>query len=379
MKYISGEEHLILSKRCNPQSDDILLTKIGTIGLAAVIPKNSPTFDLFVSVCLIKPKKEIVNIHFLSAVINSPVARLQFARDLKGVGVPDLHLENIAETLIPLPPIEIQRSLVAELEAARQTRKQKLTQADELLSSLDAYLLDQLGLAPAAENEQSVFGVYLSILRGKRLDAMAYKPFYAKGLPPETPTNPLWQIADINKHSILKPESDEDLVPYVGLPECSLTEVREVVMRPYREVKGRNIIRQGDILFARIEPSVFNKKYVLVDDLKGYKYTYTSTEFYVVSAKKVLIDRDYLYAMFFCTFVFNQVKGKTTGSSGRRRIDTVLFSELQIPIPSSDIQANIAKQIKFRREQARQLRQEAESEWQAAKTLFEQKLLGEEA
>ena len=63
VKYISEEEHLIFSKRCNPQPEDILLTKIGTIGLAAVIPDDAPVFDIFVSVCLIKPKKEIIYIY----------------------------------------------------------------------------------------------------------------------------------------------------------------------------------------------------------------------------------------------------------------------------------------------------------------------------
>jgi len=89
---------------------------------------------------------------------------------LKGVGVPDLHLENIAETFIPLPPLEIQRSLVAEIEAARQNRKQKLAQADELPSSLDAYLLDQLGLSAPEESDKKVFAIKLGKIKRGRLD-----------------------------------------------------------------------------------------------------------------------------------------------------------------------------------------------------------------
>jgi type I restriction enzyme S subunit len=316
---------------------------------------------------------------FVSVFLNTKAGRIQIDRVSRQIiGMSNVNAEELQNLLIPLPPLDIQKSLVAEIEAARQSRKQKLAQADELLSSLDGYLLDTLGLEPTPENEQTVFAVNLSMLLGKRLDALAYKPFYAKGTLPETPTTSLREIANINKNLISKPQNEDELVPYVGLPECNLTEVREVVMRPYKEVKGRNIIRQGDILFARIEPSVFNKKYVLVDDLKGYDYAYTSTEFYVVTAKHKLINKNYLYAMFFCTFVFNQVKGKTTGSSGRRRIDIDLFSALQIPVPSSDIQENIADQIKFRREQAQKLRHEAEAEWETAKIRFEQKLLGEE-
>jgi type I restriction enzyme, S subunit len=378
LKYISLSEEEAEQYRVNP--GNILFNRTNSkelVGKCEVFRESGDWVFASYLIRIVLNQSQVVP-DFASTFLNTQAGRIQIDRVSRQIiGMSNINAEELQDLLIPLPPIEIQRSLVAEIEAARQTRKQKLAQADELLSSLDVYLLEQLKLVPAAENEQSVFGVRLGVLCGKRLDALAYKPSYAKGIPPETPISPLQQIANINKHSVSKPESEEELVPYVGLPECSLTEVREVVMRPYKEVKGRNIIRQGDILFARIEPSVFNKKYVLVDDLKGYTYAYTSTEFYVVSAKKALIDRDYLYAMFFCTFVFNQVKGKTTGSSGRRRIDTDLFSDLQIPVPSTNIQASIAKQIKSRRSEAQRLRQEAETEWEAAKTRFERQLLGE--
>jgi restriction endonuclease S subunit len=46
---------------------------------------------------------------------------------------------------VVVPSLEIQRSLVAEIEAAQTIQTQKLSQADELLSSLDVYLLDLQG------------------------------------------------------------------------------------------------------------------------------------------------------------------------------------------------------------------------------------------
>jgi len=70
-----------------------------------------------------------------------------------------------------------------------------------------------------------------------------------------------------------------------------------VILRPYKEVKGRNIIYPNDLLFARIEPSIFNKKYILTKDLKGYDFAFTSTEFYIVKGKD--IDNEYLLANFF--------------------------------------------------------------------------------
>jgi len=52
-KYISREQHEALIKRCNPEKNDLLITKSGTIGRMAIVPEK-PEFSLFVSVALIK-------------------------------------------------------------------------------------------------------------------------------------------------------------------------------------------------------------------------------------------------------------------------------------------------------------------------------------
>ena len=64
-KFISQEEHNELYKRCNPEYDDILLTKSGTIGRTAVI-KTKNEFSLFVSVALLKNYKNIIDSSYLS-------------------------------------------------------------------------------------------------------------------------------------------------------------------------------------------------------------------------------------------------------------------------------------------------------------------------
>ena len=315
---------------------------------------------------------------FVSAFLSTAAGRAQIDRVSRQiVGMSNVNAEELKALLIPLPSLDIQQALVADMDAAREARRDTLARADALLSGLDGYLLEQLGLTAAIKDERQTFAVRLNEISGRRIDPPAYRPFFAKGKPLTTPTQPLYAVADIDANRTNPPLDEAEMVPYVGLPECSLTEVREVTLRPYSEVKGRSILRSSDILFARIEPSVFNKKYVLADDLKGYDYAYTSTEFYTVSAKPLEAIQGYLYAMFFCSFVFAQVRGKTTGSSGRRRIDPELFANLQIPIPEMAVQQAIADEVGRRRASARRLRQQAEADWAAAKARFERRLLGE--
>lgn len=151
----------------------------------------------------------------------------------------------------------------------------------------------------------------------------------------------LQELAEINPSRKIFVADIDQLVPYVGLPETENLEIQNVLYRPYREVKGRNIIYPGDILFARIEPSIFNKKYIFVERLHGVSQALTSTEFYILKAKQGVHPK-FLFYILFSDFVFKQVAGKTTGSTGRRRLDKGAFSKLLIPKLSMLNQEKIA-------------------------------------
>jgi len=104
VKYISKEEHNELIKRCNPEKGDVLLSKNGTIGIVKIVDWNEE-FSIFVSLCLIKPKKEMVNSVFLSKMIGSDLVLNQAKQRSKQGSVTNLHLEEIRDFDISLPSI----------------------------------------------------------------------------------------------------------------------------------------------------------------------------------------------------------------------------------------------------------------------------------
>jgi type I restriction enzyme M protein len=152
----------------------------------------------------------------------------------------------------------------------------------------------------------------------------------------------------------------EDLVPYVGLPETDedLGELIEIKYRPYKEIKGRHVINGGDILFARIEPSIYNQKVIFVDGLEDYALT--STEFYVVRANPE-VNEKFLFYMMRSDFIYKQIFGKVTGTTGRRRLDVDLFRNFVIPFPSRSIQDRIAKIMEEAYKQRKEKLKEAEN------------------
>lgn len=205
----------------------------------------------------------------------------------------------------------------------------------------------------------------------ERFDSLYYRPI----LQGEKKYGELKLLGDI---SVINPKreipvglKEDDIVPYVGLPETDETigEIVEVAYRRYKEVRGRNTTRNGDILFARIEPSVYNKKTIFVHGLKE-GYALTSTEFYIVRARETTNQKFLFYMLRDNDFVYQQVFGKVIGTTGRRRIDIRAFKSFLIPYPSRRTQDKIVNVM----DEAYRLRKEKEAEGKKLKKEAKEKV-----
>ncbi|MDD3525154.1 MAG: restriction endonuclease subunit S [Candidatus Cloacimonetes bacterium] len=145
IKYIDTKQHMEMHKRVAPRVDDILLAKNGTTGVAAIVDRDV-VFDIYVSLALIRTLGE-VSPKFLLYYVNSPAAKEQFNNRLKGVGVPNLHLQEIREVLVRFPlSKQKQSAVVAELDTLREETQRLASIYQQKLAALDALkksLLDQ--------------------------------------------------------------------------------------------------------------------------------------------------------------------------------------------------------------------------------------------
>lgn len=121
IKFISEEEHQEINSRCNPEKGDILYTKVGaTFGYAAENVLSYP-FSIFVSLALIKPVIPFFSSKFAELAMNSEVVFSQARERVSGIGTPDLHLVEIRDFRIPLPPVAEQQEIVRRVEALFKT------------------------------------------------------------------------------------------------------------------------------------------------------------------------------------------------------------------------------------------------------------------
>ena len=135
-KYIPENLHRELYARISPKKGDILLAKNGTTGVAAIVDKEI-VFDIYVSLALLRPLD--VNEVYLWAAINSDDTKKQFNSSLKGIGVPNLHLREIKETKIIVPPIKIQNefaTFVAQVDKSKFAVQKSLEKTQLLFDSL---------------------------------------------------------------------------------------------------------------------------------------------------------------------------------------------------------------------------------------------------
>lgn len=138
-KYVSEKAYQKMIKSTYPKKGDVLYTKVGaTYGIPAYVDTDIE-FCLYVSVCLIKPKHNIINSKFLAVQMDMPFIKHQADKRIKGIGVPDLHLNQISEFNIIFPPRQMQNSFVSFVEQIDKTKskvKQTLEKAETLKKAL---------------------------------------------------------------------------------------------------------------------------------------------------------------------------------------------------------------------------------------------------
>ena len=141
-KFISEEEHKILSARCCPEYGDLLISKVGTTGIPLIIDADKE-FSIFVSLALIKFFPNHIDSKYLIHLINSPLVQEQVKRDTRGVGNKNWVLTAISNTLLAIPPLVEQKRIVSKIEEIMPIAD-KYEKSQETLDRLNTEIYDKL-------------------------------------------------------------------------------------------------------------------------------------------------------------------------------------------------------------------------------------------
>ena len=166
------------------------------------------------------------------------------------------------------------------------------------------------------------------------------------------------EMADIVHSSFMASKYPDREFYHIGVPDVDAErgEVANIERLLGKDIKGgKTVFRGGDIIFARIEPSIYNKKTAIVPDVGE---CLGSTELLAARPKEGTNARYLLWALR-SDWIAQQIKGKMTGSTGRRRFEDIDFANLLIPWVEPDVQTKIAKVLLSARNKYQRLINEA--------------------
>lgn len=138
LKFIPENEHIELIKRCKPEKGDLLYSKNGTIGVSRVINWNFD-FSIFVSLCLIKVKKELLDSRFLDFSLKGNLTKNQIMIGSKSNTVTNLHLDKIKEFWVTIPPKDEQMKIVDWLEDIDTKMQENMDLVQSVITRLQEY------------------------------------------------------------------------------------------------------------------------------------------------------------------------------------------------------------------------------------------------
>jgi restriction endonuclease S subunit len=335
---------------------------------------NKYTIDGNVGV--IRLNTNIVIPEYIQQWLQSRWGTSQILRLIGGGGVPFLGTHNAKKLLVAVPPYSIQQKLVADMQAARESRRRKLKEADELLNGIDAYLLETLGLTPPPAETKKVFAVRMGQIQGSRMDVHFFLPKFIeteriiqsfKGL-----TVPLKEVLSANPVNGIDARNYEDTGrPYLRVQNIRPYEIDTSEIKYVNIVTDKDItLSRGDILLTR--KGSFGIAAVVTDDFTD---CLISSEIILLRLSKAsLYIAEYIVA-WLNSSISNILMDKFKAGGIMGHLTQEVVNNFPLPVPSMETQRLIAAEIKRRREEARRLRAEAEAEWSAAKERFEESLL----
>lgn len=116
LQYISYAQHKKIEKY-TISSLDVYISIAGTLGLVGIVPESIDGANLTENAAKLIPDTTKISQKFLMYMLRSELVQQQIKNATVGLGTPKLSLERIKGLQIPLPTLDIQQSIVAEIEA----------------------------------------------------------------------------------------------------------------------------------------------------------------------------------------------------------------------------------------------------------------------
>lgn len=291
---------------------------------------------------------------------------------------PNINAEEYQSLEIPLPNLSKQQEIVDHINEAYTQKQAKETEAQQLLDSIDGYLLKELGIIiPKVKTDLNsrMFVVQKKNLKGRYTPSL-YKD--AVTLHSTIYENvPLSHLAYINPNTRIPNQNKEMSISFVPMESVNeiYAEITEHKDCFTEESKGFTRFQEGDLLWAKITPCMENGKSAIAEKLTN-GYGCGSTEFHVIRPKNDDLLIEYIHSILHMKLVRQTAKLYFGGSAGQQRVATDFLENFNAPLPPKAKQQQIVNYIADIRTHAKALQAEGKVILEDAKRKVEQMIMG---
>lgn len=316
--------------------------------------------------------KDLNNL-YLFTFLSSKLVVNQTSCLMTGNTLPRLQPQDVQRLPILLPPSNIQNHIASFMRSAYAQKKQKEQEADELLASIDDYVLRELGIEIPEVEEKKCFVVYAGEIEG-RVD-----PLYMQKISHIKKLKTSYPLTSIRKLLIEKPQYGANERAIDGNPETDVRYIRITDIDDYGNllddwktagtINSKYLLEEDDVLFAR--SGSVGRAFV-------YKSKFGKAIFagYMIRFK---FDPEKVNPSFVLYYSFTKVYKLwlqlIQRTAAQPNINSKEFQSLEIPLPSLDVQNRIVAEVDKRLARVAELKQEADSVVEQAKERVEQILL----
>jgi restriction endonuclease S subunit len=372
--YITEEKHQDLI-RSEVLPKDVLLSMRGTIGIATVLPDTIEKANLNAAVCRIRTNGKVIP-EYLALYLNTSLGRLQTKREGYKAVQSDLNLTAIKNIQVILPSIEKQKKIVTYAHNIFGNRRRKKLQAQELLIGVDNYILDKLGISIDTAVNSTNFSVWSDEIEG-RFDPYFYKKRHISLFHQLENKHaiPLGKLIEFSTETWDQQSGYEDTFPYIEIGSISLNYglIGEIQMIPVNEApsRARMLLKQGDIIVSSTRPSR-GAIAIVEKEQDGF---ICSTGFCVLRQLKTnTLNKEYLAMVLKTPVGLIQMDHRSSGGN-YPAITTDELKKILIVVPSIELQNDIVKEVKKRKQEARALLYEINTSSEEVKSKIEQMIL----
>ncbi len=178
VKRISLENYNSLIKQgCQPEKDDILIAKDGSVLKHIFTVKGKPDYVLLSSIAIIRPDDHIVDSNFLSYFLKSPLSIDTILTNfMSGSGVPRIVLKDFKEIDLIIPSLP-EQTAIASVLTSLDDKIDLLHRQNKTLEQIAETLFRQWFVEEVEEGwEEKKLGELLTITSSKRIFYSEYVP-----------------------------------------------------------------------------------------------------------------------------------------------------------------------------------------------------------